>query len=320
MAPSGQRGNKRGLLGQAALGAGRGGGGAVGAVLVHVAAPVERGAPHLHEELVPVSLDVGMKMLDPHWQRGDPPYLLGREPLHESRVIAGKLAWYQAWRRCHWIAFFAMATGVLNYPRLDWRFVSGDPHTVPVGYELDGQAAVVMDILQFDSFTAEESLAQAQKKLDNARGREGWEQLYQELVNLIVPALRLPCEPTAHRWAFSARSSHRFRPSEPPQSREDWWRSRRTFPRSCSSLAASCLYEVPAGNRQRPHRGGPHARRTLGASTRHQSAPRRPARQAPLHGAGPLRNLVPQVVGSLPGGWSRGLEGLPDDRSTDPRP
>src|SRR5215510_3117233 len=46
-------------------------------------------APHLHEELVEGSLDLGMRLLDPHWRRGDPPYLLGREP--GRRAIPGKL-------------------------------------------------------------------------------------------------------------------------------------------------------------------------------------------------------------------------------------
>src|SRR5438067_749329 len=56
----------------------------------------------------------------------------------------------------------------------------------------------------------------------------------------------------------------------------------------------------PAGNRQRPHRGGHHERRTRGAPARHQSPPRRPDRQVHLLGPGPLRGLVPQVVGALP--------------------
>src|SRR5262249_38428173 len=56
----------------------------------------------------------------------------------------------------------------------------------------------------------------------------------------------------------------------------------------------------PAGNRQRPLRGGHHDRRTHGAATAHQSPPRRPIRQVHLHGSGPRRGLVPQVVGPLP--------------------
>jgi hypothetical protein len=56
----------------------------------------------------------------------------------------------------------------------------------------------------------------------------------------------------------------------------------------------------PAGNRQWPHRGGRHVRRTHDASARHQSPPRRPARQAHLLGLGPPRGLVPQVVRPAP--------------------
>ena len=40
-----------------------------------------------------------------------------------------------------------MAIGVINYPKLRWKFVSGRCHTVPVGYDENGQPRVVMDIL-----------------------------------------------------------------------------------------------------------------------------------------------------------------------------
>ncbi len=145
-------------------------------------------APHLHKELVQASLDLGMTLLDPHWRRGDPPYLVGREP--GRRAIPRKLSWYQPWGCCHWIAFFSMAIGVLNYPRLDWRFVSGDLHTVPVGYGPDGKASVVMDILLFEGMTAEQSLALATKKVNGASAAEGWEDGFQLFVRLLVPALR----------------------------------------------------------------------------------------------------------------------------------
>jgi hypothetical protein len=90
--------------------------------------------PHLHKELVQFSVDFGMTILNPKWKRGDPPYMLGSVPPNRRRVVPGTLEWYQVRRRCHWISFFSMAIGVLNYPDLDWRFVSGEWHTVPVGY------------------------------------------------------------------------------------------------------------------------------------------------------------------------------------------
>ena len=83
-----------------------------------------------------------------------------------------------------------MAIGVLNYPRLDWRFVSGDLHTVPVGYQPDGTAAVVMDILLFEGMTAEQSLALATQKVNGTPTAEGWEEGFQLFVRLLVPALR----------------------------------------------------------------------------------------------------------------------------------
>ena len=145
-------------------------------------------APHLHKELVQGSLDLGMRLLDPHWRRGDPPYLLGREPWR--RATPGKLSWYRPWGCCHWIAFFSMAIGVLNYPRLDWRFVSGDLHTVPVGYGPDGKPAVVMDILLFEGMTAEQSLALATQKVNGAPAAGGWDQGFQMFTSTLVPALR----------------------------------------------------------------------------------------------------------------------------------
>src|SRR3954466_11543689 len=75
----------------------------------------------------------------------------------------------------------------------------------------------------------------------------------------------------------------------------------------------------PAGNRQRPHRGGHHERRTHGATARHQSPSRRPDRQANLLAPGPLRGLVPQVVAPLPGGRARGPL-RPDPGPPPPRP
>jgi hypothetical protein len=143
-------------------------------------------APHLDTELVQASLDLGMMLLDPHWRRGDPPYLLGREP--GRRAIPGKLSWYRPWGCCHWIAFSSMAIGVLNYPRLDWRFFGGDLHTVPVGCGPGGKPAVVMDILVFEGMTAEQSLALATKTLTGAPAAEGWDEGFQMFTSTRVPA------------------------------------------------------------------------------------------------------------------------------------
>jgi hypothetical protein len=145
-------------------------------------------APHLDKELVQASLDLGMTLLDPQWRRGDPPYLLGREP--GRRAIPGRLSWYQPSGCCHWIAFFSMAIGVLNYLRLDWRFVSGDLHTVPVGCGADGKPAVVMDILLFEGMSAEQSLALATEKVNGAPAAGGWQEGFKMFTKTMVPALR----------------------------------------------------------------------------------------------------------------------------------
>jgi len=147
-------------------------------------------APHLETELVQASLDHGMSLLDPCWQRGDPPYLLGAIPADWTRAVPGKLSWHRPWGRCHWIAFFSMAIGALNHPSLDWRFVSGDLHTVPVGYGPGGDPHVVMDILLFERMSAEESIAHARKKLDAAEESGGLESYYEAFVRGTVPLLR----------------------------------------------------------------------------------------------------------------------------------
>ncbi len=118
--------------------------------------------PHLHNPFVEFARDLGLKMADPTWNLGDPPYRAGRD--WPQRPKKGKLTWYQPFGQCHGISFFAMVIGLINYPELQWRFVSGRFHTVPVGYDLNGNAQVVMDILWFDCSTAEESIEFALKQ------------------------------------------------------------------------------------------------------------------------------------------------------------
>ena len=93
-----------------------------------------------------------------------------------------------------------MAIGVPNHPNLDWRFVSGDRHTVPVGYDADGNPKVVMDILLFDSMTAEESIAFASGNRDDGQG-EKWEKIFQFFIQRIVPALRASAQ---GKWTMAS--------------------------------------------------------------------------------------------------------------------
>ena len=89
---------------------------------------------------------------------------------------------------------------------------------------------------------------------------------------------------------------------------------------SCNSvpyLAASGVYKVLRDNRQRSHHGGHHGRRIHGASTRHQSAPCRPACPVHLLGLGPCQGLVSQVVAPLSRSWTR--RSLRPDPSQPPR-
>ena len=138
--------------------------------------------PHLNHPCVQFSLNFGMHLVDPKWAPGDAPYRLGDEP---RRAKEGTLAWYQPSRQCHGIAFFAMAIGVINYPKLRWKFVSGRCHTVPVGYDENGQARVVMDILLFEDMTADESIRFALLKKHSAD-----RMLFTGFATKVVPAIR----------------------------------------------------------------------------------------------------------------------------------
>ena len=146
--------------------------------------------PHLARTAVQCSLDMGMQLLDPNWKRGNAPYRLGREPCR--RVVEGKLSWYRPLGCCHWISFFAMAIGVINYPKLTWRMVSGDLHTVPVGFGADGKPCVVMDILFFDEHTAEWSIARSQIRSDTENNRN-WDIAFRIFEERFVPTILATC-------------------------------------------------------------------------------------------------------------------------------
>src|SRR5471032_2360603 len=103
---------------------------------------------------------MGMTLYEENWTWEDGPHAVGRGRWNGQRVIKNKLSWYQPWGRCHWISFFGCAIGVLNHPELDWHFISGHCHTVPVGSR-NGEDRVVMDILNFSGMTAEESITHA---------------------------------------------------------------------------------------------------------------------------------------------------------------
>jgi hypothetical protein len=154
--------------------------------------------PHLGEPLVRASVEMGMTHLEPTWTWQDGPHAVGRGRLNKQRVTRDKLSWYQPWGRCHWISFFACAIGVINYPELDWEFVSGDCHTVPVGSQ-NGEHRVVMDILNFKRMSAVESIAHAQYTPQGAHGPDGlgWAAIFAHYVETVVPRLR----ELAHRRA-----------------------------------------------------------------------------------------------------------------------
>jgi hypothetical protein len=147
--------------------------------------------PYLTMPLVRWSVEIGMKLYDPTWSWDDGPHAIGKGALNGQRVRKDKLSWYQPWGRCHYISFFSCALGVINYPELDWQFLSGPCHTVPVG-SANGEPRVVMDILLFKEQTAEESIAFAQYV---PPGREPddspqWAALFAAYAGKLVPVLR----------------------------------------------------------------------------------------------------------------------------------
>lgn len=119
--------------------------------------------PHLNDPDVRFALHLGLKILNPYYEPGQPPWEEGRGPLNGQRAIKNKLSWYQPWGRCHWIAPFAWAIGQKIYPNLKWGFLTGDLHTVAVGLEND-EIEIVMDILLFKGRTAEDSIAQVKER------------------------------------------------------------------------------------------------------------------------------------------------------------
>ncbi len=126
--------------------------------------------PHLPSPIVQGALDLGMSLLDRQWKTGDPPHALGRLGFtptgRKRRVVRGKLSWYQPLGRCHWIVFFTYVLGHLIHPHLRWDIVTGDLHTVAVGFDGNGDPEVVMDILLFHEISAEESLRRARMKVE----------------------------------------------------------------------------------------------------------------------------------------------------------
>jgi hypothetical protein len=156
----------------------------------------KRVEPLLDNPLVRGALNLGMRLLDPDWKDGDPPHLLGRDD--GGRIVEGKLSWYRPHGRCHWIVFFTYTIGLLNYPDLRWEIVSGDLHTIAVGYDANGDPEMVMDILLFDSMTGEESILRAEMEVEGLP-KTNWDQYYELFVDGMrritsLSASRLPDE------------------------------------------------------------------------------------------------------------------------------
>jgi hypothetical protein len=115
--------------------------------------------PHLDDPDVETALTLGLKLHDINYYQGAPPWLCGRGILNGQQATKGSLSWYQPWGRCHHIAPFCWALGQKIFPELKWGFVSGDKHTVVVGWSKDWQQPdLVMDFLFFQERSAQASL------------------------------------------------------------------------------------------------------------------------------------------------------------------
>lgn len=116
-------------------------------------------APVLDDRRVISALTLGMVFCDPDYREGDPPWLFGRGPLNGQRARKGCLSWYQPWGRCHHIAPFCWTLGRVLFPEREWGFITGDFHTVVIGWLNEWQQPdYVLDILLFREKTAQESL------------------------------------------------------------------------------------------------------------------------------------------------------------------
>jgi hypothetical protein len=130
-------------------------------------------ARHWKKKIAPLLNDLGVRALlmfglvqyDPNYRDGHPPWRCGRGPWNGQRAREGCLSWYQPWGRCHFIAPFSWALARKLFPDLQWGFVTGDYHTVVIGWK-DGweNPLWVMDILLFREKTAQQSLQFARAK------------------------------------------------------------------------------------------------------------------------------------------------------------
>lgn len=114
---------------------------------------------YLLEPEVESALELGMRMLDDNFDQGTPPWIRGRGVYNGQVARKGCLSWFQPWGHCHEIAPFCWALGKQMFPKLNWGFVTGDRHTVVVGWsEKWEEPDWVMDILLFREKSAEQSL------------------------------------------------------------------------------------------------------------------------------------------------------------------
>nr|ADY58741.1 hypothetical protein Plabr_1125 [Rubinisphaera brasiliensis DSM 5305] len=115
--------------------------------------------PLLDDPEVKHVLNLSLRLFDPDYEEGDPPWTVGRGVLNGQRAREGSLSWYQPWGRCHLIAPFSWALGMKLIPHLQWSILSGELHTVAIGYdESSEEPDWVFDILLFKTLSADESV------------------------------------------------------------------------------------------------------------------------------------------------------------------
>ena len=146
--------------------------------------------PLVDHELVQEGLDAGMSNLDSSWKRGDAPWELGMHSCDwRPRPKEGALEYYQAQNRCYNVVLFSLQLGRLLFPRLEWRVMLSERHTIAVGifpgsvspeepihsFQKREEILVCMDLLFSDrGFNAEQSMDFADPNLSSEAYFDKW--------------------------------------------------------------------------------------------------------------------------------------------------
>lgn len=136
------------------------------------------------------ALDAGMNNLDASWQRGDAPWEAGQDSCDwKPAPKADTLEYYQPQNRCYYMVLFALHIGKRVFPRLDWRIMLNERHSIAVGvlagsvpseeaiqsFQDRDKIVICMDLLFSDrNYTAKHSIDFADPKIGNQAYFDQW--------------------------------------------------------------------------------------------------------------------------------------------------